>query len=306
MKIAVTTTSFSLNETLRNELMEIFPNCKFNDSGKKLGGKELVDFLDGADGIIVGLEKIDASVIDALPKLKIVSKYGVGFDNIDLKYCKERKIIIGWTPGVNRVSVAEMALAFMIMLGRNLFKTSVQLKNGVWNKDGGFDLHGKTVGIIGVGNIGKEMVRLLRPFECNIMVNDIVDQATYYKEYDLSDSSKIEIYRTADFITIHTPLTDLTANLINRDTLSMMKKNAYLINTARGPIVNPLDLKWALKNEVIAGAALDVYEQEPPDDNELLALENIICTPHIGGNSYESVLSMGRSAINHLRNYFLT
>lgn len=304
MKIAVTTTSFSMNETLRNELMEIFPDCKFNDSGKKLAGKELIDFLDGTDGVIVGLEKIDTGVIDSLPKLKIVSKYGVGRDNIDLKYCRERKIVVGWTPGVNRIAVAEMALGFMIMLGRNLFKTSVQLKNGVWNKDGGFDLHGKTVGIIGVGNIGKEVVRLLKPFECNIMVNDIVDQAIYYKEHDLVESSKNEIYRMADFITIHTPLTDLTTNLINRDVLSMMKRNAYLINAARGPIVNSLDLKWALKNKIIAGAALDVYEQEPPEDNELLGLENVICTPHIGGNSHEAVLLMGRSAIKHLRDYF--
>lgn len=306
MKIAVTSTSFSSNETLRNELMKKFPDCKFNEKGRKFEKKELIEFLGEADGIIVGLEKIDVGIIDSLPKLRIVSKYGVGVDNIDVEYCRKHNVLVGWTPGVNRVSVAEMALAFMIMLARNLFVTSVQLKNGLWNKNGGFDLHGKIVGVIGAGNIGKEVIRLLKPFQCIIMVNDIVDQETYCRDNDLIESSKDEVYERADFVTIHTPLTHLTDNLINKDVFSTMKKSAYLINTARGAIVNSHDLKWALQNNIIAGAALDVYEKEPPVDAELLKIDNLICTPHIGGNSHESVLAMGRASIEHLSNYFQT
>ncbi len=304
MKIVVTSPSFSLNGSLRNELRAEFPDCVFNERGRRLSGEELLDFLKDADGVVIGLEVLSADIIHRLPSLKIVSKFGVGIDNIDIECCEECGIKIGWTPGVNRISVAEMTLAFMIMLVRNIYTTSMQLKGGVWNKDGGFNLQGKTVGIIGVGNVGKELCRLLKPFHCTILVNDIIDQAGYYGENSLIETSKEEIYRQADIISLHTPLTEFTRNLINSDVLSMMKRSAYLVNSARGPIVNYADLKWSLMNGVIAGAAIDVYDEEPPGDRELIGLPNLICTPHIGGNSVESVLSMGRSAIEHLKVFF--
>ncbi len=304
MKIIVTSPSFSKNKILRNELTQLFPECKLNINGIRLADNDLYEFIEDADGIIVGLEKINKEFIDKMPDLKIISKYGVGLDNIDVEYCKEKKITIGWTPGTNKLSVAEMTLSFMIMLSRNLYVTSNQLKSGHWNKDGGFNLSDKIVGIIGIGNIGKEVIRLLKPFNCEIMVNDIIDQIEYYKNISLIESSKIDIFKNADFITIHTPLTTKTENLINIDTFSIMKKNAFLINTARGGIVNQDDLKQALINNMIAGCALDTYEEEPPTDIDMLQLPNLICTPHIGGNSYESVLSMGRSAIKHLKEFF--
>jgi len=306
IRVVVTSPSFSRNDDLREEICTLFPGAVLNEKGLKLEGEALVDYMGDAEGAIVGLEEMSREVLSRCRQIRIISKYGVGLDNVDLEYCRERNVAIGWTPGVNKVSVAEMTLAFMIMLGRNLFRTSVQLKDGVWNKSGGFDLHGKTVGIIGVGNVGKELVRLLKPFECSIMVNDIIDQSIYYRENGLIESPKKDIFETADFVTLHAPLTDLTRNMINRDSLSVMKKNAFLINTARGPIVELQDLKWALNHGVISGAAIDVYDKEPPTDVELLGLENLICTPHIGGNSYESVLSMGRSAIGHLRDFFYT
>jgi D-3-phosphoglycerate dehydrogenase len=197
-----------------------------------------------------------------------------------------------------------MAIAFMIMLCRNLYTSSVQHKSGTWSRNGGMNLRGKTVGIIGMGNIGKEVARLLKPFKCKVLVNDIVDQGEYYKKNKLREASKDEIYQEADFITIHTPLTDLTKYLINKGVLLKMKRSSYLINTARGAIVKQPDLKWALQNNIITGAALDVYDEEPPQDKEFLNLPNLICTPHIGGNSEESVLAMGRSAIKHLIEYF--
>ncbi len=304
-KIVVTSPSFSRNDILKKEIYSVFSNVVLNERDQKLEGDTLIEYIKDADGIIVGLEKMGKHILSTCQNIKIISKYGVGLDNIDLEYCKERGIVVVWTPGVNKISVAEMTLAFMIMLGRRLHSISIQLKNGVWSKNGGFDLYGKVVGIIGVGNIGKEVVKLLKPFRCNVMVNDIIDQKEYYKENDLIESSKNEIFRNADFVTLHTPLSGLTKNLINRDVLSSMKKSAYLINTARGQIVNSNDLKWALKNGIIAGAALDVYDEEPPEDSELLKLENLICTPHIGGNSYESILAMGRAAIDHLRDFFI-
>jgi D-3-phosphoglycerate dehydrogenase len=251
----------------------------------------------------VGLEKIDRAIMDNCKNLKIIAKYGVGLDNIDVEYCRQRNIHIGWTPGVNRLSVAEMTLSFMIGLSRNIFLTSSQLAGGRWNKNGGHDLSHKSVGIIGAGNVGKELLRLLKPFRCRIMVNDVIDQTEYYRENQLVDATKEEIYKNSDLVTLHTPLTRDTHGMIDKNVLALMKKSAFLINTARGPIVRASDLKWALKHNIIAGAALDVYDEEPPKDLELLKLPNLICTPHIGGNSSESVLAMGRSAIRHLRDF---
>jgi len=300
MKVAVTSSSFSKNEQLRKELLSYFKDVKFNLEGKKFDKYELIDFIKDAEAVIVGLEPIDEEVIDKSPKLKFISKYGVGLDNIDITACKKKGIKIGWTGGVNRLSVAEMTLGFMLMLARNLYVTSNKLKNGIWEKNGGFQLSGKTIGIIGVGNIGKELVKLLKPFNCKILVNDIIDQTEYYKENQLIEVSKEEIYKKSDFITIHTPLTEQTKNMITLKQLKMMKPTAYLINTARGGIIKEKDLKIALKEGIIAGAAIDVYEKEPPKDKDLLKLPNLICTPHIGGNAKEAVLAMGRSAIKNL------
>lgn len=301
MKIAVTSKSFSKNSILIDELKKEFIDITLNHSDKKLNDDELIEFLKDCDGAIVALEEINKKVVDNLPNLKVISKFGVGLDNIDLEYCKKRDIKIGWTGGVNRTSVAEMTLGFMLMLIRNLYISSNKLSKGIWDKNGGNSLYGKTIGIIGIGNIGKEVVKLLQPFNCTILVNDIIEQDEFYKNNNLVHCSKEEIFINSDIVTIHTPLNNDTKYLINESTLSLMKLNSFIINTARGDIVNLHDLKYALKSKIISGAAIDVYDCEPPQDKELLALENLICTPHIGGNSQEAVLAMGRSAIINLK-----
>jgi len=300
MKVAVTSKSFSKNKILIDELKQYFSDVKLNYGTKKLNDDELIDFLEDCDGAIVALEEINQKVIDALAKLKVVSKFGVGLDNIDLEYCKQKNIKVGWIGGVNKTSVAEMALGFMLMLIRNLYVSSIKLSNDTWDKNGGYSLYGKTIGIIGIGYIGKELIKLLQPFNCKILVNDIINQDKYYKSNNLTEVSKEEIFKQSDIVTLHTPLTSDTKYLINNQTLSMMKNNAYIINTARGDLVNLDDLKYALQNNIISGAALDVYDSEPPKDKELLNLENLICTPHIGGNASEAVFAMGRTAIEFL------
>lgn len=301
MRVAVTSKSFSKNEILIEEFKKNFNEIKLNHSSKKLTDEELIDFLKDCDGAIIALEEFNKKVIDNLPNIKAVSKFGVGLNNIDIEYAKSRNIKIGWEKGVNKQSVAEMTLGFMLMLIRNLYVTSNLLSNGIWQKNGGYSLYNKTIGIIGVGNIGQELINLLKAFNCAILVNDVINQDEYYKKHNLKEVSKEEIFRHSDIITIHTPLNDQTNNLININTLQLMKKSAFLINTARGEIVNLNDLKLALKTNLIAGAAIDVYHEEPPKDLELLGLPNLICTPHIGGNSEEAVLAMGRSAIKQLK-----
>ncbi len=303
-KIVVTSPSFSKHPLLRQELTESFPEVRFNDKGVGLEGAELARFLEGAEGAVVGLEPVDGALLDACPELRIVAKYGVGLDNLDQDAMGRRHVAIGWTGGVNRRSVAELALCYMIGLCRNVFFTSNRLRNGQWLKEGGFQLTGRTVGIIGVGNAGKEVARLLSPFHCRLLANDILSQDDYYREHGLESALKETIYKEADIITLHVPLTEKTRHLINRETLNRMKPSAFLINTSRGEVVNNSDLKEALTEGRIAGAALDVFEEEPPKDLAFLSLPNFVATPHIGGNADEAILAMGRSAIQHLRRFF--
>ncbi len=303
MKVKVSNVAFSKNPYLVGKLLAEFPDAIINEMGTRMSNEELVGYFSDAEAAIVGLEAINAELLDKLPQLKMIAKFGVGLDNIDLEACKQRNITVGWTGGVNRRSVAEMTLGFMLALSRNLFSTSAQLKDGSWNKNGGFQLSGKTIGIVGFGYIARELVFLLKPFQCKILVNDIIDLSSLVSRYEVMSVSKDVLFQEADIITVHTPLTVDTRNLFNKQVFEKMKTSALLINTARGGIVNEVDLKLALQEKNIAGAALDVYEEEPPVDNELLQLENLICTPHTGGNSYEAVVAMGMSALEHLINY---
>jgi D-3-phosphoglycerate dehydrogenase len=304
MNIVVTSPSFCKNKYLLAETDRFFKNVKYNYDGVLFTKEELIDFIGDAESMIVGLDKIDSEVLDACPNLKFISKYGVGLDNVDLSECKKRNIQIGWTGGVNKLSVAEMTLGFMLSLARNLYMTSNLLKAGKWHKDGGYQLSGKTIGIIGVGNIGKEVARLLKPFNCRILVNDIIDQSRYYEKNRLIETPRAEIFEQADIVTLHTTLDKDTYNMINLDILKTMKKSSFIINTSRSGVVNEQDLKLALKEKIICGAAIDVYLTEPPTDYELLSLPNLICTPHICGNAKEAVEAMGLSAIKHLVEYF--
>jgi phosphoglycerate dehydrogenase-like enzyme len=302
--IAVTSPSFSQNLVLKAELRALFPDAILNESGQRLSGADLAAFAAGASGLVAGLEKIDAAFLDACPNLRIVAKYGVGLDNIDIPACRERGIAIGWTGGVNRRSVAELVLCFMLGISRNVFRTSTLLRGGVWEKSGGVQLSGRTVGIIGLGHTGREVARVLEPLHCRVLANDILPMEDYCRENGIEFVDKQTLFAESDLITLHIPLTPLTARIINAATLKQMKPSAVLINTARGEAVELAALKCALMDGTISAAALDVFETEPPADLELLALPNLVATAHIGGNAAEAVLAMGRSAIGHLSVFF--
>jgi phosphoglycerate dehydrogenase-like enzyme len=303
MKVKVSNISFSKNKYLVDTLLNEFPDSIVNYDGIRLNGDSLIEYFKDAEAVIVGLELITPYVLVNLPQLKLIAKYGVGVDNIDLEACKQRDVLVGWTRGVNKRSVAEMTLGFMLALTRNLYSTSNNLKSLRWNKNGGVQLTGRKVGVIGAGSIGMEVIKLLKPFNCKLLVNDIIDLNELATKEGFTIASKEYIYQNADIITIHTPLNSDTKNMINERAFAMMKSSTFVINTARGGIINETDLKSAFQNNQIAGAALDVYEIEPPIDVELLSYPNLICTPHIGGNSSEAVIAMGLSAINHLKNY---
>ena len=301
MKVAVTSKAFSKNETLINYLAQFFPEYKLNLTGKKLNDDELVDFLSDVDAVIVALESINDYVVSKLPNLKYVSKFGVGLNNIDFDACKRHNVKVLHKAGVNKGSVAEMSLGFSLMLLRNLYTTSNLLSNGEWHKSGGVSLYGKTVGIIGAGHIGEEFIRLLQPFGCNILINDILDKSKLTAQYSNVKQVPLDaLLNQSDVVSLHVPLTVETEHLVDTSFLAKMKPSSVLLNTARGELVDQLALKNSLLNAQIAGAAIDVYDQEPPTDLELLAIPNLIPTPHIGGNSLEATLAMGKAAIHNL------
>ncbi len=299
-RIAVCSRSFSRHPVLRAELLARFSRVTFNESGRQLEGDDLIEFLRGHDKAITALEKIDDYVLSQLPELKIIGKYGVGLDMIDMDAMRRHGKRLGWTGGVNRRSAAELTLAFAIVMLRHVPAANREVLAGTWRQHVGGLLSGRTVGIIGCGNIGKDLVKLLQPFNCPILVNDIRDYSNFYTEYGIEAIGLEELLARADVITLHTPLDDSTRNILTADRLALLKPAAILINAARGGLVDETALKHALFEKRLAAAAFDVFVVEPPQDVELLAMPNFLATPHIGGSAEEAILAMGRSAINGL------
>ena len=303
-RVAVPSISFGKSSILREELQQFFPNSFFNDRGVRFSETELIEFLKGADAAIIGIEPVTDQVISKIGQLKIISKYGVGLDSIDQVSLKKKNIALGWTGGVNRRSVSELTLCFMLGLCRNVFTSGYSLKKSKWEKEGGWQLSGKTIGIIGCGYVGSDVIKLLTPLECKILVCDIVDKSEFCMEHNATQTDLANLTAKSDIISIHVPLTSLTSKMVNKKFINQMQTSAYLINTSRGEVLNQNDLKNALIMNEIAGAALDVFAEEPPSDDDFLLLPNLMVSPHIGGNAKEAVEAMGKSAINHLVSFF--
>lgn len=298
--IAICSRSFSRNEYLRDKTLSLFSNVRFNDEGLKLEGESLVEFLKGMSGAVIALENVDDNLLNRLPNFKFIGKYGVGTNNIDFKALEKFKVHFSWEGGVNKRSVSELALSFMLDLSRSVTSHCNEIKNGEWNIQPGIQLTGKTVGVIGLGHIGKDLVPFLKVFNCRILVNDIAPDLDFIKKYDLEMVEKEEIYRSSDYITLHIPLDHSTRDLIGINELKQMKTTAFLINTSRGGIVNEDALVKAIGESEIAGAAFDVFVNEPNTTSGLHKFSNFICTPHIGGSSVEAIRAMGESALNGL------
>lgn len=299
-RIAVCSRSFSRNPALRAELLSRYERVTFNDEGGRLEGDGLVAFLRDRDKAITALERIDDYVLSRLPELRVISKYGVGLDMIDLDAMRRHSKRLGWTSGVNRRSAAELALAFAIVMLRHVHAANREVLSGVWRQHEGGLLSGRTVGIIGCGHIGKDLVRLLQPFECPILVNDIRHYADFYAEFCIEPTRLEDLLARADIVTLHVPLDATTHGLLNAERLALMKPGAILINAARGGLVDEAAVKSMLLDKRLASAAFDVFSAEPPVDTELLRLPNFLATPHIGGSAAEAILAMGRAAIQGL------
>ena len=299
-KVVVCSRSFSKNPVLRAELLSRYERVTFNDAGHQLEGENLVAFMRGHDKAITALERIDDAVLEQLPELKVIGKYGVGLDMIDMAAMRRYGKRLGWTGGVNRRSVSEMVISFAIAMLRHFPAAHREILSGTWRQHIGGLLSGRTVGIVGCGFIGKDLVELLQPWGCTLLAHDILDFPDFYSRFNVVSVDLDELIKRSDVVTLHVPLDDSTRDMLNARRLGLMKSSAILINAARGGLVDEVALKEALLEKRIAAAAFDVFAVEPPQDVELLNLPNFLATPHIGGSAQEAIIAMGRAAIDGL------
>lgn len=267
-----------------------------NTLGRTMTEQEIIDCAaSDVVGIIVGVDPMTAAVLDRCPGLRAISKYGVGMDNIDLKRAAELGIKVRNALGTNTISVAELAIGLCFAAARMLPATVAKVKGGSWERVIGAELTGKKLGLIGGGQIGKEVAKRARGLEMEVAIYDPYFQDdAFLKQYGIQrETNREELLGTADFLSLHVPATSETKGMINRDTLKLMKKNAVLINTSRGELVDEDALYEALANREIAAAAQDVFSSEPPaPDHPLLALDNFLLTSHIGAFTQEAVEKM--------------
>ena len=304
--LAISSPSFSLHPQLVSEAKVLAKKIVINSSGVKFDATSLAKFLNEAkaDAAIIGTDPLTSSAVSSLQYLKAIGKYGVGCDNIDLVAVKEKGIHFGWEGGVNRRSVSELVLGFMLGHQRNIFRSVDRMQRGVWQKNGGVQLSEKTVGIVGFGFIGTDIAGLLRPFNCKIIVHDILKKKDAARSAGGTQVTFDDLLKESDVITFHVPGGAGTRGLLGKNEIERLKTNALVINTSRGEIVDFSSIEAAVKSRKIAAYASDVFPVEPLNSQEFSIENGFYFTPHIGGNADEAVLAMGRSAINGLRNYW--
>lgn len=258
IRIAVTSRAFAKNAVLRSKLLEKYSNVTFNDTGKILAGEELSRFLQGHEKAIVSLERVDGPLLEKLPELEVISKYGVGLDSIDLKALKKSGKKLGWQGGINKRSVSELTLSLMINALRSVGLGQREILQGLWNPRSGAQLSGKTVGIIGCGHVGKDLVRLLQPFHCEILAFDKLDFPDFYQEFKVRPAALSILLERSDVVTVHVPYTEETHHLLGEKEFAQMKHGVVVVNTARGNIVDETALKAGLFSGRVKAAAFDV------------------------------------------------
>jgi D-3-phosphoglycerate dehydrogenase len=267
--------------------------------------EELPAHLGDADIVIVrSATKVKGPVLEALKNCKLILRGGVGLDNIDVEGAKAKGIKVDNTPEAATASVAELALGLMFALARHIVRGTVGIKNGLWEKKEleGWELGGKTLGILGYGRIGQELAKRAKALGMNVIA---------YRRHEFQDEyakrvTLDELYAQSDFISIHLPLTPETKYFVNKESFDKMKDGVFIINVARGGVVDEKALLEALKSGKVKGAALDVFEVEPPENplqNELIQHPNVICTPHIGASTFEGQARVGMALVQKVKDF---
>lgn len=300
MKVLISSRSFGKIESGAVELLKskgLEPII--NPHGRKLSEEEILDLSDSVVGIIAGTEKITEKIITSNNNLKVISRYGIGLDNVDLKAASSKNVMVYNTPETPTTAVAEYTLSVILNLLKKISNVDKKLKNNEWKPESGNLLTGKTIGIIGLGRIGKKLVKFLAPFNVKVLAYELNPDKEFVKQNKVELVQLNDLLSNSDIISLHVPFTGQTKNLIGKDEFDLMKENAYIINAARGGIIDESALADALKNNKIAGAAIDAFENEP-DTGELKNLNNVILTPHIGAFTIETRKQMEIETVENL------
>ena len=273
----------------------------YNDLGRPLQAEEILERLDGVDGYVAGLDYITADVLSKAPdSLKVISRYGAGVDRVDMPAATAKGIKVTNTPGTNSVAVCELAFALMLCAARNIPKLHAAVEKGEWPRSQGIELRGKTLGIVGMGAIGKNLATRAKAFGMTVNAYDPYFDEAFAKENGIGRMDLDEVLTTSDFISLHVPLNDSTRHMIDAEKIAEMKDGAVVINTARGGIIDEQAAADAVKSGKLGGLGLDAFEQEPLIESPLKGLDNVIFTPHTGAHTAEAVSGMGSMAVDNV------
>lgn len=301
LRVLITSISFARTDPLPlQRLKELGCEIIENPHGRPLKEAELIPLLTDVDGVIAGLDEFSGKAMKSANRLKVISRYGVGLDNVDLEAAQHLGIKVKNTPDANTQAVADLTFGLILAVSRMIPQSHQSTREGKWGRFFGRGVYGKSLGIIGLGRIGKGVARRAKGFEMEVSVYDVMVDEAFIQAHRLRSLPLDDLLGQSDFISIHCDLNSRTKGLIGSRELDLMKKTACLINTARGGIIDEQALYDALYEGRIAGAGLDAFAQEPPLGSPLLTLDNIVTTPHIGAYTYEAVLEMGLTSVKNL------
>jgi D-3-phosphoglycerate dehydrogenase / 2-oxoglutarate reductase len=305
MRVLITTVPFGeVNRHPLDLLDKAGVHYVINPIGRKLREEELAEMAGDFDIIIAGTEPITANVINKAPKLRLISRVGIGLDSVDLIAAQKRNIAVSYTPDAPAPAVAELSIGLMISLLRYTHISDRIMRQGKWQRFMGRRISESTVGIVGVGRIGKKVIHLLSNFGCKIIANDLQPDMEFAKSYNVEWVTKETLYETADIITLHVPLTNLTKNMITSKEMALMKPDAVLLNTSRGGIICESDLAETLQHSNLGGTAIDAFEEEPYT-GPLIQEERCLLTSHMGSMSedcrYHMELEATEEALRFIR-----
>ena len=304
MKVLLTTTSFQDTPGPHHDLITSRGYEIVRERGP-LSESRMLELAGDFDAFLCGDDAITRTVLEkSLPRLKVVAKYGIGLDKIDLASATEFKIPVTFCPGVNHTTVAEHTFALILALSRNLVEEANHVRSGHWKRITGYELHGKTIGIVGLGRIGKEVVKRAAAFGMNVQGYGNYWDDSFAGEYAVERVACLDqLFRDCDVISLHTMLTNQNRHMVNAERLALARPGMFLINCGRGELIDPHALLEALKSGRLGGYAADVMDEEPPaPDHPLLTAPRTIITPHIGSRTYENVVRQADMALQNMIN----
>jgi len=298
-----------ISDNISSKCVEILKNAGLEvDMKVGLKPEELKACIGDYHGLVIrSATKVTSDIISAAKNLKVIGRAGSGLDNVDKTAATKKGIVVMNTPGGNTITTAEHTIAHLVSLARLIPQATMSLKAGKWEKKKfmGVELYNKTLGILGIGNIGSQVAKRMQAFAMNVIAFDPFLSEDKAKIMGVEKVDLKELFKRSDFITIHTPLTPETKNLINKKTIKIMKQGVRIINCARGGLINEKDLYDAIVEGKVAGAALDVFEKEPPGNNPLLTLDNVIATPHLGASTKEAQENVAVAVAEQIVDYLI-